>query len=64
MNASASSAMSALRLVHRAHDAHVDHVAVGDLAVHESARDHADHLAALADHGVGERPMRPTPPPP
>ena len=44
-----------LALVHRAHDAHVRDLRVGDLPVHERARDHAGDLAALGEHRVGER---------
>src|SRR5919112_2587918 len=44
-----------LALVHGADDAHVRHVSMGDLPVDERARDHADYLSALRDHGIRER---------
>ena len=44
-----------LALVHRLHDVQLGQAAVGDLAVHELLRDHADDLAAGLQRGVGQR---------
>ena len=51
-----------LFLVHRIDDVHLAQALVGQLLGVQRVRDHADHVAALAEHGVGEHAHQPDAP--
>ncbi len=48
-----------LALVHRVDDAQVREARVGDLAIDQRLRDHADRVAARVQHRVGDRAHQP-----